>query len=120
MYMYLDVRMHRGLAKSLESTHEIGNDTHPTANCGSTDGPFQVGCLMFTTTSFLPHLPCDFHCSQSCCSPTHTFATPWLISPLPLVILVPTLSHCTAIFQHAPILRLQTRQLLHPQEWHAL
>lgn len=68
----------------------------PSANCGSTDGPFQVGCPLFTLhyQSNLP--PCDFHlsaCSQSCCSPTHTFATPWLISPLPLVA---CLSHCTA------------------------
>jgi hypothetical protein len=77
-------RMYAQGLSEITQTHPRNRKRYPpSANCGSTDGPFQVGCLLFT----LPHLhyqPCDFHLStrsQSYRSARHTFATPWLISP---------------------------------------
>jgi hypothetical protein len=79
--MYLEVWMDRGLAKSLEPTHGIGNAAHAAQTVARLMGPFQVGCLMFT----LPHtLPCDFHLPLALPS-----------TPSPLLGSL-ALSHCTA------------------------
>jgi hypothetical protein len=73
--------MDRGLAKSLEPTHGIGNAAHAAQTVARLMGPFQVGCLMFT----LPHtLPCDFHLPLALPS-----------TPSPLLGSL-ALSHCTA------------------------
>jgi hypothetical protein len=86
--LYLDIWMDRGLAKSLEPTHGIGNCAHCAQTVARLMARFKSAawCLHYHT---LPNLPCDFHLEAPAASLVALPSTP---SPL-----LGSLAHCRSL-----------------------